>query len=351
MSGFAPLPSRALGRTVLRVTVLGFGAAAIGNLYRALPDALARETVAAALDSGIRFFDTAPHYGFGLSEMRLGAGLAEDDVTQQAILSTKVGRLLVPAPHADLGVPRQGFVSPRPFEPVFDYSYDAVMHSYEESLKRLRRTRIDILLAHDLGRLTHGADHARHWRLFMEGGYRAMRELRESGAVGAIGLGVNEWEICEEALDAGAFDCFLLAGRYSLLEQGALDRFLPLCAARGVSLILGGPFNSGILAGGVKGAGPFYYNYEAAPESVIARVTRIERICDDFGVALAAAALQFPLAHPQISAVIPGMADSGQVRHARQLLGVPIPPAFWDALRGAGLLHPAAPVPNGIIAP
>jgi D-threo-aldose 1-dehydrogenase len=333
------------------MTVLGFGAAAIGNLYRALPDALARETVLAALDSGIRFLDTAPHYGFGLSEMRLVVGLAEGDTEQKVVLSTKVGRLLVPAPQADLRALRQGFVSPRPFEPIFDYSYDAVMRSYEESLKRLRRSRIDILLAHDLGRLTHGADHARHWRIFLKGGYRAMRELRESGAVEAIGLGVNEWEICEEALDAGAFDCFLLAGRYSLLEQGALDRFLPLCAARGVSLIMGGPFNSGILASGVKGKGPFYYNYEAAPAAIVARVARIEAICDDFGIALAAAALQFPLAHPQICAVIPGMAGPGQVRDARQLLGTPIPPAFWDTLRSQDLLHPAAPTLKGTIVP
>lgn len=347
MTNIAPLPTRALGRTALRVTALGFGAAAIGNLYRAIPDALARETVQAALDGGIGLFDTAPHYGFGLSEMRLGAALAEGDPEQKIILSTKVGRLLAPAPDADLKAVRQGFVSPRPFEPVFDYSYDAVMRSYEESLKRLHRSRIDILLAHDLGPLTHGADHARHWRTFLEGGYRAMRELRESGAVKAIGLGVNEWEICEEALNAGAFDCFLLAGRYSLLEQGALERFLPLCAARGVSLIMGGPFNSGILASGVKGAGPFYYNYEMAPAAIIARVARIERVCDDFGVVLAAAALQFPLAHPQISAVIPGMADPGQVRYARQLLAAPIPSGFWDALRSQDLLHPAAPTPEG----
>jgi D-threo-aldose 1-dehydrogenase len=269
------------------------------------------------------------------------------DPHQDIMVSTKVGRLLAPAPDADLSATRHGFVSPQPFEPVFDYTHDGVMRSYEASLKRLRRTRIDILLAHDLGLLTHGAEHERHWRDFLNGGYRAMRELRNGGAVGAIGLGVNEWEICETALAEGEFDCFLLAGRYTLLEQSALDRFLPLCAERGVSLILGGPFNSGILAAGVKGAGPFHYNYEAAPPQIVARVARIEQLCDDFGVPLAAAALQFPLAHPQISAVIPGMADPGQARQAAEWLRTPIPAAFWEALRGAGLLHPAAPTPTG----
>jgi D-threo-aldose 1-dehydrogenase len=343
------LPWRRLGRTGVSVTALGFGAAAIGNLYQAVSDAVARQTVATVLQMGVRFVDTAPHYGFGLSEMRLGAALADLDPRQDIIVSTKVGRLLAPTPDADLSVPRHGFVSPQPFEPVFDYTYDGVMRSYESSLQRLRRSHIDILLAHDLGRVTHGAEHERHWRDFLTGGYKAMRELRDGGAVGVIGLGVNEWEICEAALAEGEFDCFLLAGRYTLLEQSALDRFLPLCAARGVSLILGGPFNSGILAAGVKGAGPFHYNYEAAPPQIVARVARIEQLCDDFGVALAAAALQFPLAHPQISAVIPGMADPGQARQAAEWLRVNIPAAFWQALRDADLLHPAAPLPKGVM--
>jgi D-threo-aldose 1-dehydrogenase len=347
MNQQSSLPLRRLGRSEVSVTALGFGGAAIGNLYQPVPDTVVRQTIEAALQTGVRFVDTAPHYGFGLSEMRLGKALAEFDPRQDIIVSTKVGRLLAPAPNADLSAPRHGFVSPEPFEPVFDYSYDGVMRSYESSLKRLRRSRIDIVLAHDLGRLTHGADHERHWRDFLQGGYRAMRALRDSGAVGAIGLGVNEWEICEAALAEGEFDCFLLAGRYTLLEQSALDRFLPLCAARGVSLILGGPFNSGILAAGVKGAGPFHYNYEAAPPEVVARVARIEQLCDDFSVPLAAAALQFPLVHPQISAVIPGMADPGQACQAAEWLRTPTPAAFWDALRGAGLLHPAAPTPKG----
>jgi D-threo-aldose 1-dehydrogenase len=341
-----PLPRRVLGRTGLMVTVLGFGGAGIGNLYRPVNDDSARASIEAAFGVGARLFDTAPFYGFGLSETRLGTALAELDPQEEVILSTKVGRVLEPAPDDDLVAVREGYVTPMPFRPVFDYSYDGVMRSYEESRKRLRRSRIDILLAHDLGKLTHKAAHEDRWRQFFAGGYRAMRALRDQGAVRAIGLGVNEWEICEQALAEGEFDCFLLAGRYSLLEQTALDSFLPRCAARGVSLIVGGPYNSGILATGVKGAGPLYYNYEPAPPEIIERVRRIEAVCDRFDVPLAAAAIQFPLAHPQVAAVIPGMVNAEEAAEARENLAWAIPAAFWTALRREGLLHPAAPVPN-----
>lgn len=342
-----PLPHRALGRTGLMVTVLGFGGAGIGNLYRAVDDASARASIRAAFGAGARLFDTAPFYGFGLSETRLGTVLAELDPDENTILSTKVGRVLEPAPDDDLDAVREGYVTPMPFRPLFDYSYDGVMRSYEESLKRLKRSRIDILLAHDLGRVAHKEAHEERWRQFFDGGYRAMRALRDQGAVRAIGLGVNEWKICEQALAEGEFDCFLLAGRYSLLEQTALDSFLPRCAVRGVSLIIGGPYNSGILATGVKGKGPFYYNYEPAPPEIIENVRRIEAICDRFDVRLAAAAIQFPLAHPQVAAIIPGMVNAAEAAMARENLAQPIPPAFWAALRREGLLHPAAPVPNG----
>lgn len=231
---------RAKGRGRLDLPPLGFGAAAIGNLYAAVSDAGARETIDAALAAGLAYFDTAPHYGFGLSETRLGEALPAS-----AKVSTKVGRLLRPAPEADPRAERHGFVGAAPFEPVFDYSYDGVMRSFEASLKRLKRDHVDVLLAHDLGAVTHGEDDAARRRQFFDGGYKAMCALRDSGAVGVIGLGVNEWEICDAALDEGDFDVFLLAGRYTLLEQTALDRFLPRCAARDVSIIVGGPFNSG----------------------------------------------------------------------------------------------------------
>jgi D-threo-aldose 1-dehydrogenase len=339
------VPVRRLGKTELNVSALGFGGAGIGNLYRAVSDEAARASIEGAFAAGARLFDTAPFYGFGLSEQRVGATLRDLDPDEKIILSTKVGRVLEPAPDDDVTKVREGYLTPLPVRPVFDYSYDGVMRSYEASLKRLGRSRIDILLAHDLGAATHTERHDHYFRQFKDGGYRAMRELRDSGAVAAIGLGVNEWEICEQALDHGDFDCFLLAGRYTLLEQTALDSFLPRCTARGVSLVIGGPYNSGILATGVKGKGPFYYNYEAAPPDIIDRVRRIESVCDRLDVPLAAAAMQFPLAHPQVAAVIPGMVSAAEAQAAKANLEHAIPAEFWEALRQDGLLHPAAPTP------
>jgi D-threo-aldose 1-dehydrogenase len=220
---------------------LGFGSGVLGNLYKAMSDRQAHDAVATALANGIGYFDTAPFYGFGLSETRLGKALAGRDV----MISTKVGRRLEPITTPEHE--RHGFVDAAPFEPVFDYSYDGVMRSVEESLRRLKRDRVDALLVHDLGRMTHGEAHAGHMRDFLEGGYRALRQLRDSGAVGAIGLGVNEQAVCEEVLDHADIDLVLLANRYTLLEQTPLENFLPRCEARGVGVIAGGPFNSGAL--------------------------------------------------------------------------------------------------------
>ncbi|WP_421739280.1 aldo/keto reductase [Caulobacter sp.] len=326
--------------TLSRLPRLGFGGAAIGNLYAAISDAAAGQTVQAALDAGVRYFDTAPHYGFGLSETRLGQILAG---RAEVVISSKVGRLLVPT---DAGPgERHGFVDAAPFEPAFDYSYDGVMRSWEASRARLGRDRIDILLAHDLGRQTHGDDHPARLREFLDGGYRAMRDLRDSGAVGAIGLGVNEQAICEEALAHGDFDLFLLAGRYTLLEQTALEGFLPLCVRRGVKIIVGGPFNSGILVEGVGSGRPPHYNYHPAPVEIVERVRRLEAVCATHATPLAAAALQFPLAHPQVASVIPGMANPTQVAQIAGWMKVVIPSALWDDLRAEGLLHPDAPTP------
>ncbi|MGK6318864.1 aldo/keto reductase [Sphingomonas sp. DT-204] len=324
---------------------LGFGAAAIGNLYHAMPDGKAAAAVHAAWDAGIRYFDSAPHYGFGLSEKRLGAALSALDPGEVAIVSTKIGRRLDPTPDADFDQPRQGFVTPEPFESVFDYSYDATMRSYETSRGRLRRERIDILYAHDVGRLTHGDDHPRRFAEFLDGGYRAMRELRAAGAIGAIGLGVNEYQVVEEMLGHGDLDIVLLAGRYTLLEQEALASFLPLCERRGVRVVVGGPYNSGILATGVRHGGTPHYNYEPAPPAIVERVAAIEALCDRHGVPLAAAALQFPLAHQQVAAVIPGMASPDHVAAARRLLATPIPAALWAELKEQGLIRADAPVP------
>lgn len=337
------LARRELGRTGLDICTLGFGGAGIGNLYRVLGDDDARDAVHESFAGGVRYFDTAPFYGFGLSELRLGAALRDE--TMPVVISTKVGRRLVPTGPQDANVGRQGYFSPRPFEPVFDYGYDSVMRSHEQSLERLGVKRVDILLCHDIGRLTHGDQHAARVREFLEGGYRAMRELRDSGAVRAIGLGVNEWEICVELLEHCQLDCILLAGRYTLLEQTPLEKLLPLCESRGVSILCGGPFNSGILAAGSKAAALSHYNYVAPPAAVIEKVRALEAACEEFSVPLQAAALQFPLGHPAIASVVAGCVTAAESRNAVAMFTHAVPPDFWLALRQRGLVDPRAPLP------
>ena len=339
----AELARRELGRTGLEVSVLGFGGAGIGNLYRELADEDALAAVRESFASGVRYFDTAPFYGFGLSELRVGAAL--DGAQPAPVISTKVGRRLVPTGPQDARVGREGYFSPRPFAPVFDYGYDAVMRSHAESLERLRVSRVDILLCHDIGRLTHGATHAARIAEFLEGGYRAMRELRQSGAVRAIGLGVNEPEVCVELLGPCELDCILLAGRYTLLEQPALEQLLPLCERKKVSIICGGPFNSGILAAGSRAGAQAHYNYAAPPAAVLERVRQLEALCADHGVPLQAAALQFPLAHPAIATVVAGCANGAEARNIGKVFTHPIPGAFWRALRERGLVDSRAPLP------
>lgn len=338
---------RRLGATGLSVSALGFGGAAIGNLYREVSDGDAFDAVRAAFEAGVCYFDTAPHYGFGLSESRLGSALRKLDPDESAVVSTKVGRTLVPC-DADPGGLRHGFARAEPFAPVFDYSYDAVMRGYEESLSRLNGRRPRVVFVHDLGRRTHGEEHPRRFREFFEGGWRALETLRRAGEIEAIGLGANEWEICDDAMDHGDFDVFLLAGRYTLLEQTALDSFLPRCTQRNVSLIVGGPFNSGVLATGSRGTGQGHYDYGPVPKAVMARVRRLEDVCDAFDVPLPAAALQFVLAHPQVASVVPGLASSREVEQAAAWLSMSIPAAFWTALHDQALLHSAAPVPSTI---
>jgi D-threo-aldose 1-dehydrogenase len=291
----------------------------------------------------VRYFDTAPFYGFGLSELRIGAALAG---TQPApIISTKVGRSLVPTGPQDASVGREGYFSPRPFAPVFDYGYDSVMRSHAESLQRLKVPRVDILLCHDIGRLTHGEQHASRLREFLEGGYRAMRELRAAGSVRAIGLGVNESEVCVELLQQCELDCILLAGRYTLLEQPALEQLLPLCEQRGVSIICGGPFNSGILASGSRAGAQAHYNYSAPPPAVLERVRLLEATCAEFSVPLQAAALQFPLGHPRIASVVAGCVNRAEAQNCAAMFTHPIPAEFWRALRDRGLIDARAPLP------
>ncbi|MBL8270840.1 aldo/keto reductase [Steroidobacter sp.] len=337
--------SRRLGATELRLTEIGFGAAALGSLYEPMSEGTARALIEAAWAAGVRYFDTAPYYGFGQSERRLGDALRTSS-RNSFVLSTKVGRLLKPlTTHAGCGR-RHGFASEMPFEPVYDYSYDGIMRSFEDSLQRLGLARVDVLLVHDIGHATHGQSNDTQLRLLEMSGYRALDELRRARMVAAIGLGVNEWQVCESVMAWGDFDCFLLAGRYTLLEQGALETFLPKCVARKTGLILGGIYNSGILATGTRGHGPVNYNYEPAPADRLATVRRLERVCDSHGVPLAAAALQFPLAHPQVTSVIPGADSAQQLRATLEHYRVSIPDSLWSDLKAEGLIAADAPVPG-----
>jgi D-threo-aldose 1-dehydrogenase len=338
------LAQRELGKTGLEVSVLGFGGGGIGNLYRPLADEDALAAVHESFAAGVRYFDTAPFYGFGLSELRLGQALR--GAQPAPVISTKVGRRLLPTGPQDANLGREGYFSPRPFTPVFDYSYESIMRSHAESLERLGVARVDVLLCHDIGRLTHGAAHATRLSEFVTGGYRAMRELRDAGAVRAIGLGVNEWQVCVELLEVCELDCILLAGRYTLLEQPALEKLLPLCAERNVSIICGGPFNSGVLAAGSRAGAGAHYNYAPPPAAVLERVRQLEDLCAEFTVPLQAAALQFPLGHPGVASVVAGCVNGAEARNCAAMFAQPIPPAFWRALRERGLVDARAPLPS-----
>ena len=328
----------------LGFTELGFGAAPLGNLYRPLTEKEARATLDAAWSAGVRYYDTAPLYGLGLSETRLN-GFLRAKPRESYLLSTKVGRLLQLCKPEDRS--RQGafFETPTRQE-IFDYSYDGAMRSLEFSLERLGVDALDIVYCHDVDIFTHGSKAASDARIseFMNGGYKALHDLRAQGVIKAIGVGVNEWQVCETMARAGDFDLFLLAGRYTLLEQEALDSFLPLCEARGIGIALGGPFNSGILASGpVEGA---FYNYNPAPPAILERVAKIQHICTAHGVQLKEAALQFPLHHPSVVSVIPGAQSAAQVQENARMMGVAIPPALWADLKAEGLMRADAPIQN-----
>ncbi|TGX55664.1 aldo/keto reductase [Sphingomonas gei] len=330
--------TRRLPSCDLELPELGLGTAPLGNLYRTVSDEDAAATISAAFAGGTLYADTAPYYGFGLAEKRLGAGLR---TAAHVVVSTKVGRLLhrVDGP---LPPERHGYRSVEPYEPVYDYSYDGVLRSHEASLARLGVDRIHILLVHDIGRLTHGEAHADRMAE-LAGGLRALERLRGEGTITAFGIGVNECEVALELLDRGPLDLILLAGRYTLLEQGALDALLPRCAASGTGVVVGGPYNSGILAG--QGArADAHYDYGAAPTPIVERARQIEAVCTRHNVALGAAALQFVLAHPTVVSVVPGLASAREVADTFARHSVPIPPQLWAELKHLGLLRADAPV-------
>lgn len=337
------IPRRPIGRTGLSVPELGFGAASLGNLYQPVGDADARAAVDAALNAGLRYVDTAPHYGRGLSERRVG-----DAVRGQAdvVVSTKVGRLMDPDASITDDAERDGFRSPMPFRMHYDYGYDGILRSYEHSLQRLGLGRIDLLYVHDIGRYTHGDAAEAYWQqLTAGGGLKALERLRDEGAIAGFGIGVNEIAVCLDVMREAQLDAILLAGRYTLLEQDALSSLFPACERAGTSIVIGGPYNSGILATGTRRGGVVHYDYGPAPEAVLARVRGIEDVADRHGVRLPAAALAFVLAHPIVASVIPGIGSAELVAQTIDLYRAPIPSAFWEELRHAGLLPPDAPLP------
>jgi D-threo-aldose 1-dehydrogenase len=314
-------------------------------MYRAMEVEDAVATIHAAAAAGVRYIDTAPVYGFGLSETRIGQGIAALP-RSELIISTKVGYTLVPA---DPAAPNNTvWDKPPPLHSIFDWSRDAVLRSFEDSLKRLDIAAVDMVAIHDPDEsifLKPGDNpyaHS-HFKEAMEGAYPALAELRRQGVIRAIGVGLNQWQMLCDFATAGDFDYFLLAGRYTLLDQDSLPKLLPLCEQRGISLIIGGPYNSGILAtGAVEGA---TYDYRAATPEMLQRVQKIEAVCARHGVSLQAAALQFPLHNPVVASIIPGARSITELEANLGFLQQPIPADLWAELKAERLIDPAAPTP------
>lgn len=328
------LKTNKLGTTNTTVTSFGVGTTGIAGMFAAVSRAESMNLLETAWKMGVRHFDTAPFYGFGQAERRLGDFLRSKP-KEEYTLSTKVGRLLKPDYAA---VQRQRFYyTNMPFALDHDYSYDGAMRSLEDSLQRLGLSQIDVALIHDIDILAHGDNQPAIFKQAMEGAYKALEQLRNEGVVKAIGIGVNEWEVCEKALDYGDFDCFLLAGRLSLLDQSAVPTLLPKCMEQNVSLIIGGVFNSGILAN------PFienpYYNYQTAPSAIIEKAKAIAEVCQSFGVPIGAAALQYPLRHATVANVISGVRSVREVKEIEEWMNWEISEDLWVKVERDGLVE------------
>ncbi|MGH9405031.1 MAG: aldo/keto reductase [Terriglobia bacterium] len=328
-----PLERVRIGATSVEVTRLGMGTAPLGGLFEDVPRERGVAAIERALALGLNFFDTAPLYGHGKSEVFLGAALAGVD-RKAFVLATKVGRLLKPVAPAERD--QHEFKNPLAFQPVFDFSYDGVMRSVEESLKRLSLERIDVLHIHDPDE---------HYDQAIRGAYPALAKLRSEGVVRAIGAGMNQAEMLARFAREGDFDCFLLAGRYTLIDHTGLGELLPLCVGKHISVIIGGPYNSGVLATGARPGAKF--NYADAPPAILQTVRRVSEICSRHDVPMKAAALQFPLAHPAVVSVIPGARSAEELDEDFRLLSHSIPAEFWEDLRKAGLIPENAPTPSG----
>ncbi|MEO8305470.1 MAG: aldo/keto reductase [Betaproteobacteria bacterium] len=327
--------------------ILGLGGAPLGNLFAAMTDAAATSLVRHAIDRGVRYIDTAPHYGHGLSEHRIGAALRESP-RDAFVLSTKVGRLLKP----DCNAPRDqhGYVHVLPFVQHWDYSHDGTLRSIDDSLQRFGMARIDYAFIHDVARDAHGDDQPQRFREAMDGAVPALARLKAEGAIAGFGLGVNDWQVCVDALAHADLDVLLVAGRYTLLDQTALPELLPLCVKRNVRVVLGGPFNSGILATGTRPADgcTVYFNYAPASPGVLAHAAAIEDLCAVHDVPLKAAALQFPRAHPAIACVLAGARSTAELDENVALATHPIPDDFWRELRARRLVADGAPLPGDL---
>ena len=318
-----------LGRTALQVTRLSFGTAPLGNLFQAVTDAEAQAALELAWESGIRFFDTAPLYGHGLAETRLGRFL-RDKPRDSYTLASKVGRLLRAGVAPE---PGQSYVDVPPANPVFDFSYDGTLRSVEESLERLGLDRVDILHIHDPDD---------HFEDALTGAYRALDQLRGEGVISAVGAGMNQWQMLSRFAREADFDCFLLAGRYTLLDQSAFAELMPLAEQRGIAIIAAGVFNSGVLADPRPDS---RFNYQQAPPELIEKARRIEAVCSRHGVPLKTAAVQFPRAHPAVPTVLIGSRSATQVGENVGGFEAPISPQLWQELKAEGLLAPEVPTP------
>lgn len=330
-----------LGNGGLTFTEIGMGTAPLGNLYRAISDEEADAVLAAAWEGGVRAYDTAPLYGLGLAETRLNRFL-RDRPRDDYVLTTKVGRLLEAVPPDERDGIGKWFDVPSRRE-VYDYSHDGIMRSVEHSLERLGAHRVDVLLAHDLDARNQGDALQGNLEALMAGGYRALVSLRDQGVIRAFGAGMNEWEPCEWLAERGDFDLFLLAGRYTLLEQTALDSFLPMTEARGIGVVIGGAYNSGILATGPRDGA--WYDYEPAPPEILDRVGRIEAVCREHDTRLIDAAFRFPLLHPSVVCNVPGGQGREEMTSNLRAAAAEIPTELWAALKREGLMREDAPTP------
>lgn len=333
------MKKNSIGNSKLLVSEIGFGGASIGNLFQSCTDETAQEIITTSWDLGIRYFDTAPEYGHGLSERRLGDALRQYP-RDQYIISTKVGDILYP--RHDCLPPINKFIDKLPFHLRYDYSYDGIMRAFEDSLQRLGLHYIDILLVHDLDPVIHEKIFPEYFKTYIENGYKALDKLRNAGVIKAIGLGIKKWEVCAEAMKYGDYECFMLQGNYTLLEQSAFASFMELCLQKQASILLAGPYASGVLAtGAVQGA---YFNHGKADEKILSQVKQIEAICNSFNTPMQAVAIQFPLKHPAISSVVVGSAMPHYMRENVRYLNYTIPAGVWSALKSAGIIPYNSPV-------